>query len=679
MPHRTCLTLLALAICLPLFAGPAFIQTASAAAPENPFPKRFPSPQLDGGTGWLNTSGPITLKDLRGKVVVLDFWTYCCINCMHVLPELKELEEKYRDELVVIGVHSAKFDNEQDTENIREAIVRYGIEHPVINDSRMTIWRKFQIRSWPTLVLIDPEGQYCGSLSGEGNGKFLSQVIARVIAYHGAKGTLDKTPLNFRLEREKQPPTPLKYPGKLLVDPDEKRLFISDSNHNRIVVASLDGKLLEIIGNGEIGRTDGDYDTAKFDHPQGMELVGSKLYVADTENHLIRRVDLSSKRVSTLAGTGEQDRTRVSKGRLRRTALNSPWDLEHVDGTLYIAMAGPHQIWSHKLGSGEIGVFSGNGTENIVDGTHSSASYAQTSGIDSDGEYLYVCDSEGSAIRKVSIDPRGKVVTIAGTHDLPQGQSLFEFGDVDGRGSQARFQHPLGVALDGKTLFVADTYNHKIRELDLSNDMVTTWLGDGRRGNRLNPPRFSEPSGLAVHDGKMYIADTNNHRILVADLATKEVTPFVVDGLEPPTPPATASKEFQIPRDVVTVQRQTVKTAGKSLEIQTTLSLPDGYKLNKEFPVAFRVHADGDQQLVGKDDLGEKLEAKIVQGDVVQADVPLQSETGKATLFFTLTYSYCRNGTGGVCKLGTNTWKIPVEIGKTGGSRNIRLSAVSEK
>src|SRR5262245_27153318 len=258
---------------------PAAAADAAGDLPENPFPRRFKAPELDGGSGWLNTSGEITMKDLRGKVVLLDFWTFCCINCMHVLPDLAFLEKKYDKQLVVMCVHSAKFANEKDSENIRKAIMRYEISHPVINDSEMRVWEKFGARGWPTLVMVDPEGYYCGFISGEGNREALDQVVEKVIAYHKAKRTLDETPIRFDLERDKAQPTPLKFPGKILADAAGGRLFISDTNHNRIVVASLEGKLLDVIGTGAIGKSDGAYDKASFDHPQGMALVGDKLYV----------------------------------------------------------------------------------------------------------------------------------------------------------------------------------------------------------------------------------------------------------------------------------------------------------------------------------------------------------------------------------------------------------------
>ena len=263
---------------------------------ENPFPRRFKmeGTELDGGAEWLNTSGEITLKDLRGKVVLVDFWTYCCINCMHILPDLKYLEHKYPKELVVIGVHSAKFDNEKETENIRRAALRYEIEHPIVNDAEMRIWRGFGVRAWPTLVLLDPEGYYCGFISGEGNREPLDAIIAKVIAYHKAKGTLDETPVRFDLEHQRVKPGALRFPGKVLADEASNRLFITDSNHNRLVVTSLDGKLQDVIGSGTAGAADGDYKSASFFRPQGTALVGDKLYVSDTENHLLRVFDLKS-------------------------------------------------------------------------------------------------------------------------------------------------------------------------------------------------------------------------------------------------------------------------------------------------------------------------------------------------------------------------------------------------
>ncbi|KAL2536921.1 haloacid dehalogenase-like hydrolase family protein [Forsythia ovata] len=211
-------------------------------------------PKLD----WLNTAPLQLRRDLKGKVVLLDFWTYCCINCMHVLPDLEFLERKYKDmPFVVIGVHSAKFDNEKDLEAIRNAVLRYGISHPVVNDGDMYLWRALGVNSWPTFAIVGPNGKLIAQVSGEGRRKDLDDLIEAALLFYGRKKLLDSRPIPFRLEKEKDVrllTSPLKFPGKLEVDILNNRLFISDSNHNRIVVTDLDGNfILQIGSTGEEG------------------------------------------------------------------------------------------------------------------------------------------------------------------------------------------------------------------------------------------------------------------------------------------------------------------------------------------------------------------------------------------------------------------------------------------
>lgn len=638
---------------------------------ENPFPNRFPAPSLDGGEAWLNTSGEISLKDLRGKVVLIDFWTYCCINCIHVLPDLKYLEQKYPDELVVIGCHSAKFDNEKDTEAIRRAIVRYEIEHPVINDSEMIVWKKMGARSWPTLILIDPEGNYCGYVSGEGNRELLDVIVEKLIIWHSAKGTLDKTPVRFDLERDRMKSGPLKFPGKLLADTNGDRLFISDSNHNRIVVSTLDGKLIDVIGNGQIGAKDGSYTEASFDHPQGMALDGETLYVADTENHLLRTIDLKTKTVSTLAGTGMQDRRRTQGGTLKSTALNSPWDLEIVDGTLFIAMAGPHQLWSHEIGTNDIGVFAGTGREDIIDGPLDQSALAQPSGISSDGKFIYVADSEGSSIRQVSVDPKGKVTTIVGAHDLPNGRTLFEFGDRDGVGSEARLQHPLGVHYSNGKVFVADAYNHKIKVIDVAKREVTTISGTGKTGTDLEPLQLHEPAGMTISGDTLYVADTNNHRLITIDMKTQKASNFEIVGLSEPTRSVRISVGDKPDKaQLLQVTPQKI-AAGETVTLAVDLQIPDGYKLNDLAPLRAKILANGKQPLIAEEHLGKSIKGKV-DGETAVFAIPLAASEGSAQLQLSVTYSFCRGGVGGLCKLHTSRWLLPIAI-TTDGAATINL------
>ena len=287
------------------------------------------APSLDGGVEWLNVAGPLSLADLRGKIVVLDFWTYCCINCIQTLPDLQRLEREYANQIVVVGVHAPKFVGERDTQNVREAILRYGIEHPVVNDANAIVARKYGVTSWPTLRFLDPAGNVIASHEGEATFAALNTFMKKTVGKYRRAGNLDETPLRFALERETAEPTPLRFPGKLLADPIAKRLYIADSGHHRIVVASLDGKKLGTIGTGRIGRTDGAFSAATFSSPQGLALRGSQLYVADTENHSIRKIDLRTGKVSTIAGTGEQAPSVIVRSTTRPLGmpLASPWAL----------------------------------------------------------------------------------------------------------------------------------------------------------------------------------------------------------------------------------------------------------------------------------------------------------------------------------------------------------------
>jgi DNA-binding beta-propeller fold protein YncE len=482
---------------------------------------RQPAPALDGGIAWLNTASPVKLEELKGRVVLLDFWTLCCINCIHTLPDLAKLEAKYPGVLVVIGVHSPKFENEKVTESIRKAILRYQVKHPVVNDADHKIWRRYGIRSWPSLVLIDTEGNFVGVASGEGKFDLLDLHIGRLIKEAKSKGTLKSDPIDFKLEKERAD-TPLSFPGKVLADAPGNRLFIADSTHNRIVITNLEGKKIDIAGTGEEGFKSGTFDEASFSDPQGMALDDDVLYVADRKNHSIRALDLKKREVRTVAGTGHQDRgDRTTGGPALRTGLNSPWDLLIQKDGMFIAMAGHHQIWTFDTQKQRVAPYAGSGAENLDDGPLHSSSFAQPSGLTSDGKTLWVADSETSSIRAVPLNGVGKVSTVVG-------EGLFEFGDKEGQGNSVRLQHALGVAYHGGKLYVADTYNSKIKLLDPNDRTCVTYLGGP------DTKLFNEPGGLSFAGDKLYVADTNNHRIQVIDLATKQVGTLPLIGVDPP-------------------------------------------------------------------------------------------------------------------------------------------------
>jgi DNA-binding beta-propeller fold protein YncE len=653
---------LAVTLLLPIFPSTNATKGQDMSAQEK---TRVRAPEITGGRGWLNTDKPLSLAALKGKVVLLDFWTYGCINCIHIIPDLKKLEHKYANQLVVIGVHSAKFENEKDTENIRRIILRYEIEHPVYNDAEFKVWQTYAVRAWPTQYLIDPAGYIIGRVEGEGNAEILDQTIAKTVAEFRKRGELNEEPLKLALERAKVGDLPLAFPGKILADAKNDRLFVADSNHNRIVVTKLDGTLLETIGTGERGSVDGVFAKATFYRPQGMALDGDNLYVADTENHLIRLVNLKTRAVQTLAGTGQQSRDYFLKGPARTISLSSPWDLQLVGRQLFITMAGMHQIWKLDLDKNEVSTFAGSGREARLDGPLVDAGFAQPSGITTDGKRLYVADSESNIIRAIDLT--------AGTVETLVGGDLFEFGDVDGSGDDVRLQHPLGVFAYGDRVLIADTYNHKIKELDPRARTVKTFLGTGKPGQTDgSTAAFYEPGGLSVANDRLYIADTNNHAIRVVDLKTKQTSTLDIKGLQPPAANAANGpneSEAAPNAEETRVPTQTLRAGGNGA-IVIQVELPSGYHLNPAAPQRYRVSVEsGEKQLglISESHLGVIGREKVVSASSKSLALPLRipfrtHEAGTAALRVQLTLFYCREDNTGVCRIKTLVWTIPVDV-----------------
>ena len=594
------------------------------------------APELNAAFAWLNTDRPLSFaRELEGQVVLLDFWTYCCINCMHVLPDLAYLEHKYKDQpFTVIGVHSAKFTNEGQRQTVRAAVGRYEIAHPVIIDENMQLWSEYAVRSWPTLVLVGSDRRIVGAVAGEGNREALDKAIAATLEEGRARGDLAQGPLHIERERSVRAATGLAFPGKVLADPQGGRLFIADSNHNRIVVATLpdrDGrsKLIRTIEGG-------------FNHPQGLALSGEILYVADTENHLIRTIDLGSGEVRTIAGTGVQSYDRSGGKRGTQQALNSPWDLAIEGSTLYIAMAGPHQIWRLDLPMGLARAFVGSGRENIVDGPAEAAALAQPSGLALAGNYLYFADSEVSAVRRVDLAAE-QVETLVG-------RGLFDFGDVDGPFESARLQHPLGVAVWRKRILVADTYNHKIKEIDVEGRTIRTLAGDGRPGTERDAHlALFEPGGLHAAEDVLYIADTNNHRVVRFQLADSTWREVVIEGLEAPA----AEESPGAPALLSTARLR----AGASTAWRVAVKLPEGAHVSEEAPASVRV-ARGSEVMLQRTILGEPWPLAF--------ELPAQPE-GLADLLVQVSFAYCNEGQG-VCVPANPSWRVPVTFDRNGES-----------
>ncbi len=627
------------------------------------FEGEYNAPEFSAGMEWLNTDRPLSLKELRGKIVLLDFWTYCCINCMHIIPDLKRLEAKYSKELVVIGVHSAKFTTEKGTESIRQAVLRYEIEHPVVNDHDFEIWKQFTAQSWPTLVLINPKGKIVGKHSGEGIYDIFDEAIGGMATYFKAKGELDEKPNSYRLEKSLAPPSLLSFPGKVLADERSGRLFISDTNHNRIIVTDLDGTVIDVVGDGASGNRDGSFSEAEFNHPQGVALDGEVLYICDTENHLIRRADLKTRTVETLVGTGAQAQQHNVAGKGREVALNSPWDALVQGGMLYVAMAGPHQLWVVNPVTREAKPYAGSGRENHTDGLLLRSALAQPSGITTDGKSLFFADSEISSVRAASLPPGDMVSTIVG-------QGLFDYGDVDGAGDAVRLQHPLGVVfLDGK-LYVADTYNHKIKVIEIKERESRTFAGVRERGTRdgeRSKAQFNEPGGITATSQALFVADTNNHLIRRIDLKSGQVSSLELKGLAKLT--AHSMRRFR--GRIVAAPKQSIGEGSGTISISFTL--PAGFKFNQGAPffVAYQTSDERALKITAVEKSRNFTEPKF------PIEIPVEAVAGSAIATIDAVIYFCNDETQKICLVDSVRVQLPLEV-KPGAPRRAQIEVAAK-
>ncbi|XP_059181226.1 NHL repeat-containing protein 2 [Centropristis striata] len=653
-------------------------------------------PDFQTGLEWLNTEGPLSFnKELAGKVVLLDFFTYCCINCMHILPDLHQLEEKHsvKDGLVIVGVHSAKFPNEKVLDNVRSAVLRYDICHPVVNDSEAQLWHDLEVSCWPTLVLLGPRGNLLFSLVGEGHRDRLTLYTDSALRHYGEQGLLKTHAVGLKLYRDSLPPSILSFPGKVAVDDSKKRLAIADTGHHRILVVSSTGQLLHVIGGPKSGRQDGNLSEASFNSPQGVAIKGDTVYVADTENHLIRKIDLLEGRVSTLAGVGAQGTDKEGGATGPQQPISSPWDVTlgsaggAEDNVLWIAMAGTHQIWALFLADGKLPKgseskagtcvrWAGSGNEENRNNSYPhKAGFAQPSGLALAPEEpwgcLYVADSESSTIRTLALKDGAVKLLVGGERDP---LNLFAFGDVDGKGVDAKLQHPLGVAWcpEQSLLYVADSYNHKIKVVDPKAKQCSTLAGTGEAGGTLGPEFnkscFNEPGGICIGDsGKLlYVTDTNNHQVKVLDLSSQTVSLFPVssDVLDSvPSKPSGPAKAPKLPKSAARKEMPPVAvSAGQTLAISLTLSLPEGTKLTKEAPSCWALSAEGNEWL---------LEDQVLTGDIVDLSKPLSISTKLPAAFKDLNSNpslmlgvwvyYCME-TGKACLMKAASFTQPLQI-----------------
>ena len=633
--------------------APGTTSSDSAAPPDGgeSYAGTTPAHDFPQGLDWLNSADPISLSQLRGKVVLLDFWTYGCINCIHIIPDLKRLEAEYPNELVVIGVHSAKFLNEGETANIRNVVLRYEVEHPVVNDRDFAVWRSWGANAWPTTVLIDPAGNVVGGHSGEGVYEVMQPIIASLVSEFEQRGLLDRTPIEFAREVDGRSETALSFPGKVFVDPNTGTLYIADTGHHRVVAADpVSGDVVAVYGSGRAGYRDGGASDAMFDSPQGMALSpdGRILYVADTNNHAVRSIELATGTVATALGTGEIGWPPVG-GSATAVSISSPWALEQKDGKLYIAMAGHHQIWEMDLASDVAQPLVGNARESTTNGPLDQAELAQPSGLAfDDAGLLYVADSESSAIRSAQVGRSDGVTAVVVGSDA----NLFEFGDIDGVGTEARLQHPLGLAYaaDG-FMYVADTYNSKLKRIDLARREIATFLGGEQGWQDGAEARFYEPGGLAAAGNLLFVADTNNHVVRIVDLTAATATTLVLKGIERFQPPPD-TPDYQ--GEIVEMAATTVAAGAGILEIDITL--PPEHKVNEEAPSSARFFVTG-----GIAELGDAAETSLTGVDF-PVTVPILLTTGTGVITGDLTVIYCRRGAESLCFIQQLRFVVPVTV-----------------
>lgn len=495
-----------------------------------------PAPDPASGKGtWAGVDRPLRLhEELKGRVVLLTFWTPSSVSCAQTLPTLAALQARFANRpFTVVGVVTGKFDAERDEGLAQAALARAGVTFPLVMDPDYFLWSAYGAKGWPTLALIDPEGFVVAMEGGEPDGRILEFAIGNLLKDGERRGVLATTPPAWKAEPLAPPEGPLAFPTKVTAL-DGERFAVSDTGHHRVLVFGPKGELLHVIGSGRRGLVDGAFAEAAFDAPEGLAAQGEQLFVADAGNHVVRKVDLAHGRVGTIAGIGELGRgQRELKGPGVTTALRSPWDVAVSGDWLFIAMAGSNQVWRLSLSKDTVEPWLGTGEEDFVDGASTAAKLARPSGVAVSGTSVFVADSGSSAVRQAHV-ASGDVSTLVG-------QGLFTFGDADGAKADARLQFPLGIAALGDAVYVADTYNGKIRRL---KDGVVTTIASG----------LSRPQGLAAIGARLLVADTDANRLVWIDPSSGALEPVAL----PEVPaPATGVARPTFPLKSATVRRGT--------------------------------------------------------------------------------------------------------------------------
>ncbi|GGV69673.1 hypothetical protein GCM10010261_64330 [Streptomyces pilosus] len=578
---------------------------------------RVRAPELVGRGGWVNTGGrELSLAALRGRIVIVDFWTSGCINCLHALDELRGLEERHRDTVVIVGVHSPKFAHEAEHEAVVDAAGRYAVGHPVLDDPELVTWKQYAVSAWPTLSVIDPEGYVVAQLVGEGHARAIEELVVELEAEHTAKGTLRRGDAPYAAPEPE--PAALRFPGKVLRLPSGTFL-VSDTARHQLVELAQDGEsVVRRVGSGQRGFADGPAEDALFAEPQGLALLSDgSVVVADTVNHALRRYDTATGEVTTLAGTGRQwRRDDPTSGPARDVPLSSPWDVAWWNDRVWIAMAGVHQLWAYDPRDASVTVTAGTGNEGLVDGPGPQAWFAQPSGLAATEKRLWVADPETSALRWV--DPDGTVRTAVGT-------GLFDFGHRDGPADQALFQHPLGVtALPDGSVAVSDTYNHALRRYDPVTGEVSTLATDLR-----------EPSDAVLAADHIVVVESARHRLTRLRLPSEAARP------------AAAHR----------TRRATTEVAPSTLHLEVAFTAPAGQKLDTRYGPSTRLEVSATPP--------ELLRAGQGMGTDLSRLLEFNPAVPEGVLHVSATAASCDDDPDipyPACRIHQQDWQVPLRL-----------------
>ncbi len=608
---------------------------------------RVRAPELS-GRGWLGTGGATyRLADFRGRFLLLDFWTYCCVNCLHVLDELRPLEERYAGELVVVGVHSPKFAHEADPEALAAAVERYDVRHPVLDDPDLVTWEAYTARAWPTLVLVDPEGYVVAQYAGEGHAHALDALLAELRPEHLARGTLQ--PGTDPYVAPPVTPGDLRFPADVVRLPNG-HLLVADAGHHALVELSPDaGTVVSRTGSGRRGLVDGGPGDACFDEPNGLCLLppdvareaGYDVVVADTVNHALRGVRLdegdAGGQVRTVAGTGRQlfPTAPVADG-----SLSSPWAVAWWQDRVWVAMAGVHQLWTFDPRTGDCRPAAGTTQEGLLDGPLAEAWFAQPSGLAAAGDRLWVADSETSSVRYVQ---DGRVSTVVGT-------GLFDFGFRDGTagpGGTGLLQHPLGVtALGNGSVAVCDTYNGAVRRLAPAG---SEGGGDGWALTTITTG-LAEPSSAVLDGTELVVVESNAHRLTRVAVAAAA---------------AAAGSEHRTRRPVTDV-------AEGRLELVVGFVPPVGQKVDDRYGPASQLHVSATPPALLRSGEGRGTELSRV--------LELDAAVGDGVLHVSARAASCEQAgrEGAACHVHQQDWGVPVRI-VPGGTTRVDLPLSAER